>query len=174
MKYRVFVAILAIMLLSTAAPAEEGMWQLDKFDAELFARMQELGLELSQEEIYSPGGKGIAYAIVNLGGGTGSFVSPYGLILTNHHVAFGALQRASSEENNYIEDGFYADRSEREIQAHGYQARVLISIEDVSDRVLKKAKGKKGAKRYEAIEDEIKKITSRRSQPRRKRAGTYA
>ncbi len=160
MKHRVFVAILAIMLLSTAAPAEEGMWQLDKFDAELFARMQELGLELSQEEIYAPGGKGIAYAIVNLGGGTGSFVSPYGLILTNHHVAFGALQRASSEEHNYIDDGFYADRSERELQAHGYEARVLISIEEVSDRVLKAAKGKKGAKRYEAIEDEIKKITA--------------
>ncbi len=160
MKYRAFVAILAIMLLSTAAPAEEGMWQLDKFDSELFARMQELGLELSQEEIYAPGGKGIAYAIVNLGGGTGSFVSPYGLILTNHHVAFGALQRASSEEHNYIDDGFYADRSERELQAHGYEARVLISIEEVSDRVLKKAKGKKGAKRYEAIEDEIKKITA--------------
>ncbi len=160
MKYRALIAFLAISLLSTAAPAEEGMWQLDKFDAELFARMQELGLELSQEEIYSPGGEGIAYAIVNLGGGTGSFVSPYGLILTNHHVAFGALQRASSEENNYIEDGFYADRSEREIQAHGYEARVLISIEDVSDRVLKKAKGKKGVKRYEAIEDVIKEITA--------------
>jgi len=160
MKHRVFVAILAIMLLSTAAPADEGMWQLDKFDAELFARMQELGLELSQEEIYAPGGKGIAYAIVNLGGGTGSFVSPYGLILTNHHVAFGALQRASSEEHNYIDDGFYADRSEEELQAHGYEARVLISIEEVSDRVLKAAKGKKGAKRYEAIEDEIKKITA--------------
>ena len=160
MKYRAFVAILAIMLLSTAAPAEEGMWQLDKFDAELFARMQELGLELSQEEIFAPGGEGIAYAIVNLGGGTGSFVSDYGLILTNHHVAFGALQRASSEENNYIRDGFYADRSETEIQAHGYEARVLVSIEDVSDRVLKKAKGKKGAKRYEAIEDAIKKITA--------------
>ncbi|MCK4549626.1 MAG: S46 family peptidase, partial [Candidatus Krumholzibacteria bacterium] len=160
MKYTAFVAVLAIMLLSTAAPAEEGMWQLDKFDAELFARMQELGLELSQEEIFTPGGEGIAYAIVNLGGGTGSFVSPYGLILTNHHVAFGALQRASSEEHNYIDDGFYADRSERELQAHGYQARVLISIEEVSDRVLKKAKGKKGAKRYEAIEDEIKKITA--------------
>ena len=160
MKYRAFVAILAIMLLSTAAPAEEGMWQLDKFDAELFARMQELGLELSQEEIFTPGGEGIAYAIVNLGGGTGSFVSDYGLILTNHHVAFGALQRASSEENNYIRDGFYADRSETEIQAHGYEARVLVSIEDVSDRVLKKAKGKKGAKRYEALEDAIKKITA--------------
>jgi hypothetical protein len=160
MKYRAFIAILAIALLSTAATAEEGMWQLDKFDAELFAHMQELGLELSQEEIYAPGGKGIAYAIVNLGGGTGSFVSPYGLILTNHHVAFGALQRASSEEHNYIDDGFYADRSETELQAHGYQARVLISIEEVSDRVLKKAKGKKGAKRFEAIEDEIKKITA--------------
>ena len=160
MKYRAFIAILAIMLLSTAAPAEEGMWQLDKFDAELFARMQELGLELSQEEIYAPGGKGIAYAIVNLGGGTGSFVSPYGLILTNHHVAFGALQRASSEEHNYINDGFYADRSEKELQAHGYEARVLISIEEVSDRVLKAAKGKKGANRYDALEDVIKKITA--------------
>jgi hypothetical protein len=160
MKYRALFVIMAIMLLSTAAPAEEGMWQLDKFDSELFASMQKLGLELSQEEIYAPGGEGIAYAIVNLGGGTGSFVSPYGLILTNHHVAFGALQRASSEEHNYIEDGFYADRPEKEIQAYGYEARVLISIEDVTDRILKAAKGKKGAKRFEAIEDVTKKITT--------------
>jgi hypothetical protein len=150
--------VVAILCLSSPAAAEEGMWQLDKFDDELLGRMQELGLELSQEDIFMPGGEGLAYSIVNLGGGTGSFVSPYGLILTNHHVAFGALQRASSAENNYIEDGFYADRSELELQAHGYQAQVLVSIEDVTGKVLKAAKGKKGADRFKAIENKTKEI----------------
>ncbi|MDD3642153.1 MAG: S46 family peptidase [Candidatus Krumholzibacteria bacterium] len=159
MKFAVSAALCAVLVLAAPAAAEEGMWQLDTFDASLYAKMQGLGLELTQEQLYAPGGKGIAYAIVNLGGGTGSFVSPYGLILTNHHVAFGAIQRASGEGRNYIEDGFYADRPENEVKAEGYEARVLVSITDVSDRVLKAAKGKTGAKRFNAIEDAIKKIT---------------
>jgi hypothetical protein len=55
-------------------------------------------------------------AIVSLGGGTSEFVSSQGLILTNHHVAFGAIQRASSEENDYIQNGFIAWTKEEEIQ----------------------------------------------------------
>jgi hypothetical protein len=159
MKFVKLTVLIAVLCAAAPIAAEEGMWQLDTFDAALYAKMQQLGLELTQEQLYAPGGKGIAYAIVNLGGGTGSFVSPYGLILTNHHVAYGAIQRASGEGHNYLQDGFYADRSEKEVPAEGYEARVLVSITDVSDRVLKAAKGKTGAKRYKAIEDVVKKIT---------------
>lgn len=158
MKIRVLAMILALVCFALPAGADEGMWQLDEFDEELFARMQELGLELSREEIYQPGGRGLAYAIVDLGGGTGSFVSDYGLILTNHHVAFAAIQRASTEEDNYIENGFYAERSDLEIPAPGYEAQVLVAIRDVTDEILGAAGRKKGAERHKAIEDRIKEL----------------
>ncbi|MBN1165307.1 MAG: S46 family peptidase [Candidatus Krumholzibacteriota bacterium] len=160
MRFRALPVLLTAMLLalSPAVFAEEGMWQMDKFDSQLFQKMRGLGLELSQQEIYSPRGKGIAYAIIQLGGGTGSFVSPRGLILTNHHVAFGALQRASTADNNLIENGFYADSIEKDIEAPGYEARVLISIKDVTAEMLKAARGKSGADRYQALENKIKEI----------------
>ncbi|MFW6160958.1 MAG: S46 family peptidase, partial [Acidobacteriota bacterium] len=74
-------------------------------------------------------------AVVKLGGATGEFVSPQGLILTNHHVAFGAIQRASSEENDYIKDGFLAAANEEEIPARGYTADVLLGYEDVTEKI---------------------------------------
>ena len=76
-----------------------------------------MGLQLSPKQIYDANGGGLARAIVSLGGGTGSFVSPNALILTNHHVAFGALQRTSTAEHNYIADGFNAASYEEEIPA---------------------------------------------------------
>lgn len=159
------VVMLAAACLAAPLAAEEGMWQIDALDAELLATMRGLGLELSPEQIFAPEG-GIARAVVGLGGASGSFVSPHGLILTNHHVAFGAIQRASTQEHNYIEDGFYADRPEREAQALGYEARVLISIDDVTKRVLGAARGKSGAGRFKAIEKEIQKITQEAEQDR--------
>jgi hypothetical protein len=74
-------------------------------------------------------------AIVNLGGGTGEFVSGEGLVLTNHHVAYGAIQRASSKETDYINNGFMAAVRGEEIPAQGYQAGVLLGYEDVTAKV---------------------------------------
>ncbi|MBN2184493.1 MAG: S46 family peptidase [Candidatus Krumholzibacteriota bacterium] len=158
MFFRLLSILAAVVVLSgsSAIMAEEGMWQLDKFDKDLFKQMQTAGLELSQDEIFKAGGSGIAYAIVDLGGGTGSFISSTGLILTNHHVGFTALQRASTTDNNFIENGFYAGSTGKDIRAEGYQAKVLISIKDVTDEVLKAAEGKTGAERFKAIEDRIK------------------
>lgn len=163
MRFKVGFSVLVVFVILVTLPAfaEEGMWQLDKFNDDLFKQMKNLGLELSQDEIYTSDGGGIASAIVNLGGGTGTFVSGKGLILTNHHVAFGALQRTSSTESNFIEEGFYADSYDKEINAPGYRASILISIEDVSDEVLDAAKGFKGVERYEAIENKIKEIVKK-------------
>ncbi len=163
MRFKAGISVLALFVLIAAFPvsAEEGMWQLDKIDDNLFEQMKDLGLELSRDEIYTPEGDGIASAIVDLGGGTGSFVSGKGLILTNHHVAFGALQRSSSTESNFIEEGFYADSYEKEIKAPGYRASVLISVEDVSEEVLSAAEGLKGVERYEAIENKTKALVKK-------------
>ena len=146
-------AVLCLLFVAAPAGADEGMWQLDKLDDDLVKAMRSLGLELSQKEIFTPDGDGIAYAIVDLGGGTGSFVSPKGLILTNHHVAFGAIQRASTTENNFMRDGFHAAVHADEIPAKGYEVGVLRSIEDVTGKVLDAVDDEmEPLERFEAIE----------------------
>ncbi len=146
-----------------APTAVEGMWPLDEMDDAVFEQMRDMGLELSKEDLYNPRGAGLAYAVVDLGGGTGSFVSPKGLILTNHHVAFTALQRASTgdPDHNYIEEGINALSYAEEIPAEGYRASVLMSIRDVTKEVLGAASEEmSGFERYDAIERRIKEIVA--------------
>jgi hypothetical protein len=160
MRYRIVsLLVLAAFALSAVASAEEGMWQVDELKKLDFKKLKQMGLELSAKEIYGGKGKGISSAIVELGGGTGGFVSPEGLILTNHHVAFTALQRASSADQNYIEDGFNAATLEDEIPATGYRAYVLLDIEDVTKKVLDAVDdGMSDLERFEAIEQRTKEI----------------
>ncbi|HST31069.1 MAG TPA: S46 family peptidase [Chthoniobacterales bacterium] len=68
-------------------------------------------------------------------GGSGSFISAHGLCITNHHVGLDTLQKISSEKNNYVRDGFYAKSQKDEAKATDLELNVLMSIEDVSDRV---------------------------------------
>src|SRR5947207_11722105 len=68
-------------------------------------------------------------------GGSGSFVSSNGLVITNHHVGLDTLQKFSSEKNNYVRDGFYAKSQKDETKANDLELNVLMSIEDVTDRV---------------------------------------
>src|SRR5690606_30792308 len=75
-------------------------------------------------------------ALVRVGGCTGSFVSPNGLVITNHHCAFSAVQLASTPTHNYLENGFVARSHEQEIEAQGLTIRITESYEDVSDKIL--------------------------------------
>ncbi len=69
-------------------------------------------------------------------GGSGSFVSPNGLVITNHHVASDSLQKASSEQHNYLKEGFYAKTQAEEIKCTDLKGlNILISIEDVTQKV---------------------------------------
>jgi hypothetical protein len=72
---------------------------------------------------------------VRFGGGSGSFVSPDGLILTNHHVGAGTIERLSTTEKDYLKDGFYAENLEDELPCPGMELNVLMSITDVTERV---------------------------------------
>ncbi|MDD4858491.1 MAG: S46 family peptidase, partial [Candidatus Krumholzibacteria bacterium] len=158
-RVRAFMLAAIILVVPLALMADEGMWPIDNLDKLPWKDLQTMGLKLSPGQIYDGKGGGIAYAIVSLGGGTGSFVSPSGLILTNHHVAFQALQRTSTAEHNYIVDGFNAGTLEEEIPAPGYRAYVLLSIEDVTRKVLSAIADSMGdLDRYNAIEKRIKEI----------------
>lgn len=125
--------ISALVSTALANRPDEGMYplsELKKLD------LKSLGLRLSADELFKPGGNSLLNALVQLSGCTGSFVSPDGLIITNHHCAFGAVAAASSISNDYIRDGFLARKREEEIIAKGLTVKITLSYEDVSSRVL--------------------------------------
>jgi len=126
-----WVGLLAVVFL---CHADEGMWMPHQMKD---LNLQALGLKMNPEDLYKKDGTGLMSAVVSLGGGTGEFVSADSLILTNHHVAFGAIQRASTKEKDYIENGFLARTRGEEIPAQGYIADVLLGYEEVTDKILK-------------------------------------
>jgi len=132
-----FFTLFISLLIATISFAQEGMWLLNQIDD---LNLKEKGLQIETSDIYNPEKPSLYNAILQLGGGSASFVSSEGLIITNHHVAFGALQRASSAESDYLTNGFLARNRSDEIQAPGYEARLLLEMKDVTDEVLKSAK----------------------------------
>jgi len=137
MKYSRWSAIaistLLSFLLASAVFAGEGMWLLTQLkDVDLAGQ----GIELTPEEIYSPTGLSLTSAVVNLSGSSAAFVSPQGLILTNHHVAFSAIQEASLKGTDYLTQGFIASSIEEEIPAPSAIAQILTEIRDVTEEVL--------------------------------------
>jgi hypothetical protein len=92
-------------------------------------------------------------------GGSGSFVSPHGLLLTNHHVALGQLQKNSTPEHDYISNGFYAATPEQEMRSPDLEVNVLVSMEDVTARVRNALKQAKSAEdQYKARKAAIAEI----------------
>jgi hypothetical protein len=122
----------SVILSVLALTAREGMHRVDGITPAIARDMQESGFELNPADIWNPGKKSLAMAVVNLGGGSGSFVSADGLIITNHHVAFGAVQSLSSPEHNYIRDGFLARSRAEEIPAPGYNVRIMTGFNNVT------------------------------------------
>jgi hypothetical protein len=126
------ILISATILLSNVC-ADEGMWPLSEISG---MDLRSKGFKITADEIYNPGGISMVNGIVRLNGCTASFVSSDGLLLTNHHCAFSAIQRASTIEHDYLTNGFFASGHEEEIPAAGYRARLIDSYRDVSDSVL--------------------------------------
>jgi hypothetical protein len=117
---------------------DEGMYPLSEIHK---IDLVSAGLKIDPLEVYNPDGISLIDALVKVGGCTGSFVSPDGLILTNHHCAFGAINRASTPENNYLEEGFLAESRADEIPASGITVRITESYEDVSEEILSSIEG---------------------------------
>ncbi len=146
------------LILASAAPAavDEGMYPISEI---LKLDLRSKGLEIDPAEIYSTD-KSLIFAVVSVGA-TGSFVSPDGLFVTNHHVAFGAVQAASTKENDYLRNGFLGPTKADEIQAKGMTARITESFQDVSAEVLSAVKPEMDlASRTKAVERRIKEIVA--------------
>jgi len=124
------------LFITLTASADEGMWMLPSVKDNI-QKMQQMGCTLSAEEIYSETDVSLKDAVIVFGGGcTGIAVSDQGLIFTNHHCGYGAIQRLSSVKNNYLRDGFTANELSDEIPAPGLTVKFLVSITNVTDRVL--------------------------------------
>lgn len=135
----IFRLFTSLILMFGLLQADEGMWLLTQLPQ---LNLQEKGLELTPEQVYSPDQISISDAIVWLGGCSASFVSENGLLVTNHHCAYGALQRASSKQGvDYIRDGFLAADRTQELPALGSNAYVLEEITDVTSEILAAAEG---------------------------------
>lgn len=117
---------------------DEGMW-LPLFVKDMnYGEMKEMGLQLSPEEIYSINNSSLKDAIVNFGNFcTAEVISHKGLLLTNHHCGYGALQDHSSVEHDYLTDGFWARSFEEELANDGLTATFFVRMDDVTKKVLK-------------------------------------
>ncbi|MDF1546514.1 MAG: S46 family peptidase [Bacteroidales bacterium] len=132
--------ILAILLIAALTfqhvKADEGMWFL-AFINKNYSQMKAMGFKLSPKDIYDINHSSMKDAVVTLDGGscTAELVSPYGLILTNHHCGYGEIQAHSSVEHDYLTDGFWAKNRSEELPNPGKTVTFLVRMEDVSERV---------------------------------------
>lgn len=134
MKRLLVMLVLLITLLQ--ARADEGMWLPHLLGQQVYAEMQRKGLKLTPEQLYNINKASLKDAIVIFGGGcTGEVVSNKGMIFTNHHCGYGAIAAASSVNNNYLKDGFYAKTTADEIRTN-LSVQFLLRIEDVTQEVL--------------------------------------
>ena len=133
---RIFLSLAAALMLLPASRADEGMWLLPLLEKINSETMQNLGSRLTAEQIYSVNHSSIKDAVVQFGGGcTGELISGSGLLVTNHHCGYSSIQALSSEEHNYLEDGFWATSLEEEIPVPGLTVKFLQSMTDVTGKV---------------------------------------
>ncbi|BDD08328.1 Asp/Glu-specific dipeptidyl-peptidase [Fulvitalea axinellae] len=133
-----FSLILFLCLsLGFRAKAEEGMWLPQLIGALNEGDMQRLGMRMSAQDIYNINRSSLKDAIVSFGGFcTGEMISGEGLLLTNHHCGYGAVQSHSSVENDLLTNGFWAMSREEELPNPDLFVTFIVRIEDVTDRVL--------------------------------------
>ena len=132
------ILTLAVTLSSFSfafARVDEGMYTPDRI-ASLRSMLKKRGLKIKPEEIYNPNGGGLSEAVIQLSVGcTAEFVSPEGLILTNHHCGFDAVSSASTPEKDLIELGFKADNRAGELPAKDYTLNITQRVEDVTAKI---------------------------------------
>jgi len=159
---KLLIIITVILLGQNYVRADEGMWLPMFIDRLNYVDMQKMGLKLTPEEIYSVNNSSIKDAVIIFGRGcTGEIISEQGLILTNHHCGYGAIQSKSTVESDYLTDGFWAMNFREELPIPDLTVKFLIRIEDVTDKILSELKSvtneKMRAAKIEKLSAEIQK-----------------
>lgn len=146
--------LLFILLFIAIQPvkADEGMWFLMHIERLNYVDMQKMGLQLTAEEIYSINNNSLKDAIVQFGGGcTAEIISKNGLVLTNHHCGYGQIAQLSTEENDYLTNGFWAKNYSEELKPANLKVRFFVRMDDVTQRILGLVNDQMGADEREKI-----------------------
>lgn len=139
---------------TTSSFAGEGMWLPQLLKALNEGEMQQMGMKMTAEDIYSVNQGSLKDAIVHFGGFcTSELISSEGLLLTNHHCGYGQIQSHSSIGKNYLKDGFWAANKEEELANPGLFATFIVSIHDVTEDVLAGVDDKMDQKDRQSIID---------------------
>ncbi len=137
---KIFLTLSAMTMLAFGASADEGMWLLPLLQKMNSKAMENIGCRLTPEQIYDINHNSLKDAIVQFGSGcTGEIISDKGLLVTNHHCGYGSIQKLSTPEHNYLEDGYWAMKNTEELPVAGLTARFLQSMTDVTD-ILEKTR----------------------------------
>lgn len=140
MKKILFTLALSFTALFQAT-ADEGMWMLTDLKQQNAAAMMELGLEIPIDQVYNPNGISLKDAVVHFGGGcTAEVISAEGLVLTNHHCGYGAIQQQSSVEHDYLTNGFWAMNRSEELPCKDLTVTFIDKILDVTTYVNEQLK----------------------------------
>ena len=162
---KIFLSLAAALVIGTSAFADEGMWMLPLLQKMNIKTMKAMGCKLSAEDIYSINHSSLKDAIVHFGGGcTGEVISDQGLLVTNHHCGYSNIQKLSTPEHNYLEDGYWAMNLGEELPAAGLTVTFLENMTEVTsiltkayDAALELTKDEEAAeKARKAAEDELK------------------
>ncbi len=156
---RILILALAFVLSFGYIRADEGMWLLSLIGKN-YQQMKALGFKLTPEDIYSVNHSSMkdAVAAMNHGMCTMELVSPKGLLLTNHHCAYDALQELSTLKHNYLRDGFWAASYDEELPVPGMTAWFLVRMEDVTNKVLAEVNDQMSEKERDAV---IRKVSQK-------------
>ena len=151
---KILSIIAALTMFVGSVRADEGMWLLPLLQKMNAQAMQDLGCELTPEQIYSINKSSLKDAIVQFGGGcTGEIISAEGLLVTNHHCGYGNIQKLSSVEHDYLKDGYWAMNRSEELPCEGLSVTFLEYMQDVT-AVVDKAQ-KKAVKEFKGDEAKI-------------------
>ena len=147
--------MLAALVITLGATADEGMWLLPLIQQMNKKDLKEAGCKLTPQEIYNINKSSLKDAIVQFGGGcTGEMISNQGLLVTNHHCGYGSIQGLSTDEHNYLMEGYWANERAEEIPVPGLNVTFLVSMEDVTARMEDAADPE--ALRKQLVEDATK------------------
>lgn len=136
--------------------ADDGMFPMSELPR---VNLRERGIELTAEQLFNPSEISLVDGICRVNGCTGSFVSDSGLIITNHHCAFDAIQKASTSDRDLLTNGFIAGSRAEEIPAPDYQVRITENYRDISAEVLSVVReGMSFLERTKAIEKRRKEL----------------
>lgn len=154
------LSIIICLIACYPLSSDEGMWMLNNLKESNWNRMKELGFTLTEEQLYDTVAPSLKDAVIHFGGGcTGITVSEKGLLFTNHHCGYGAIQSQSSVEHDYLRDGFVARSMEEELPIEGLFVRYLLKSIDVTDEILSDITPELSEKdRMEKIREKMKSV----------------